>query len=78
MDSYIGQICIFPYGFAPRGWLECTGEVLGIEKNSALYALIGCKFGGDNENCFHIPDLKSPAEGLAYYICIEGIFPQRS
>lgn len=30
MDSYIGQIQLFAFGFAPYGWMQCSGQTLQI------------------------------------------------
>ncbi len=46
MDFYIGQICLFPWNWAPEGWAKCDGQLLSIRENQALFALIGTEFGG--------------------------------
>ena len=39
MDFFIGQICMFPWNWVPRGWAKCDGTLLSItENNSALFA----------------------------------------
>lgn len=57
MDSYIGQIRIVPWKTIPRGWLPCSGQVLNISQNQALYSLIGVTYGGDGKTTFHLPNL---------------------
>jgi len=57
MDRFIGQIALFPYTFAPRGWAECDGRALTKGQNSALFSLIGYAFGGSGEVYF-LPDLR--------------------
>lgn len=78
MDYYIGQICLFAFDFETTGFMLCDGRSLSIAQNSALYALIGIKFGG-NATSFNIPNLlnASPVNGMRYYICVSGIFPTR-
>jgi microcystin-dependent protein len=58
MEGYIGEIALFGGNFAPRGWEFCNGQVLEIQSNPALYALIGNRFGGDGRTTFALPDLK--------------------
>lgn len=80
MDNpFIGLIALFAFNFAPRGWSTCEGQLLSINQNAALFALLGTTFGGDGQQTFALPDLrgKAPGDGLAYYIAIQGIFPSR-
>ena len=79
-DNYfLAQICMFPFGFAPAGFSLCNGMELNTREYEALYALIGTKFGGSsNESTFCLPNIEGPQKGVAYYICISGIFPPRN
>ena len=79
MEPFIGQIELFPYNFAPKGWASCTGQALPINQNQALFSLIGTTFGGDGRTTFALPNLqgKEPAPGLQYCIAMNGIFPSR-
>jgi len=79
MDPLLGQIQLFPYNFAPRGWLACTGQLLAINQNQALFALLGTNFGGDGITTFALPNLqgKAPAANLQYCIATVGAFPSR-
>lgn len=79
MDFYIGEIELFPFGFAPMGWMLCNGAIMQIVQNQALYSLIGNKFGGNGTSTFGIPNMMNdtPAVGMNYYICIMGIYPSR-
>ena len=76
MEYYLGQIVLFPYQFVPQGWMACTGQSLKISQYTALYSLLGTRFGGDGINDFHLPDLqkREPAPGLTYCIAIEGAY----
>jgi len=82
MDFYIGQICLFPWDWAPEGWAKCDGQLLSVRENQALFALIGIEFGGDGRTTFALPKLPPvlAASGgdVAYYINLRGIFPMRS
>lgn len=78
MEYYLGQIIMFPYGFAPRGFAKCDGRVVALNQNEALFALLGNKFGGDGRSTFALPKMKDPFEGVSYYICLQGLFPPRN
>jgi microcystin-dependent protein len=79
MKPFLGQIVLFPYNFAPRGWSFCEGQVLQISYNVALCSLLGTTFGGDGMQTFALPDLrgKEPESGLRYCIAMQGEFPSR-
>ena len=57
MGFYIGQICLFPWSWAPRGWAKCDGQMLPIQENMALYSLIATEFGGDGRTNFALPKM---------------------
>jgi len=56
-DAFIGEIRMFPYGYAPIGWLACSGQQVTIRDYQALYALLSNRFGGDGRNYFNLPNL---------------------
>ncbi|BAO63017.1 phage tail protein [Pseudomonas protegens] len=58
MDPFIGEIRLFPWGWAPQGWLPCEGQVLPINSNVALASLLGKTYGGDGTTTFGLPDLR--------------------
>lgn len=58
MEPFIGQICLFGFNFAPRGWLKCEGQLLSIASNTALFSLLGTTYGGDGRTTFGLPDLR--------------------
>lgn len=80
MEPFLGQIILLPYGWEPRNWFECKGQMLQIAQNSALFSLIGTQFGGDGRTTFALPDLrdKAPSPNTAYYIAMVGVYPSRS
>ena len=57
-EPYIGQISIYAFNFAPRGWMPCDGRLLPIAQYQALFALIGTTYGGDGRTTFALPDLR--------------------
>ena len=58
MDPFIGEIRLVPFNFAPRGWAICAGQLLPINQNQALFALLGTTYGGDGRTTFALPDLR--------------------
>ena len=58
-EPFIGEIRIFGFGFNPRGWANCAGQLLSISQNTALFSLLGTTFGGDGRTTFGLPDLRS-------------------
>ena len=58
--------------------VPANGQLLAISTNSALFGLLGNKYGGDGKTTFALPDLRGLApNGLTYSICVRGIFPSR-
>src|ERR1044072_4794201 len=57
-DNFVAEIRIFPFGFAPRGWALCDGQLLPISQNTALFSLLGTTYGGDGRTTFALPDLR--------------------
>ena len=58
MDPFIGEIRLVPFNFAPRGWAICAGQLLPINMNQALFALLGTTYGGNGQTTFALPDLR--------------------
>lgn len=56
---YLGQVSIFGFNFAPRGWALCNGQLLPIAQNAALFAILGTTYGGNGVQTFALPDLRS-------------------
>jgi|SRR5579875_3640761 len=59
MNPYLGEIRIFSGNFAPKGWAMCNGQLLSIQSNAALFALLGTYYGGNGTSTFALPDLRS-------------------
>ncbi|MVO11103.1 phage tail protein [Flavobacterium sp. TP390] len=57
-EPFIGEIKIFGFSFAPRGYMLCAGQILSIAQNSALFSLIGTAYGGNGQTTFALPDLQ--------------------
>lgn len=61
MDPFIGEIRIFAGTYAPDGWVLCNGSLLPIVQYTALYAVIGNRYGGDGRTNFAVPNLQGRA-----------------
>jgi microcystin-dependent protein len=59
MNPYLGEIRIFAFQFAPKGWAACNGQLLAISSNTALFSLIGTFYGGNGTTTFALPNLQS-------------------
>jgi microcystin-dependent protein len=58
---FLSEIKIFSFGFAPKGWAMCNGQLLPINQNQAIFSLMGTTYGGDGRVNFGLPNL----QGLA-------------
>lgn len=58
-QAYISQVTAFGFGFAPRNWALCNGQILSISQNAALFSLLGTTYGGNGINTFALPNLQS-------------------
>ena len=58
-SPFIGQLMTVGFNFAPRGWAFCSGQILAISSNTALFSLLGTTYGGDGRTTFALPDLRS-------------------
>jgi microcystin-dependent protein len=55
---FLGEIRLFSFNYAPKGWALCNGQLLSIAQNSALYNLVGTTYGGDGVSTFALPNLQ--------------------
>ena len=60
-EPFLSEIRIFSFSFAPKGWALCNGQLLPINQNQPLFALLGTTFGGNGQTTFALPDLRSRA-----------------
>jgi len=59
MDTpYLAAIILFAGSYAIRGWAFCSGQLLSISQNSALFSILGTLYGGDGMTTFALPDLR--------------------
>lgn len=57
-EPFLSEIRIMSFGYAPRGWAMCNGQLLPINQNQALFSLLGTTFGGNGQTNFALPDLR--------------------
>jgi len=55
-EPFLGEIRLFSFNFAPKGWAMCDGQTLAINQNTALFALLGTMFGGNGTTTFQLPN----------------------
>lgn len=60
-DRFLGSIIIVSFNFPPKGFAFCNGQLLPINQNQALFALLGTTYGGDGRQTFALPDLRGRA-----------------
>jgi len=70
VEPIMGEIRMFSFAFAPKNWNRCDGQEMDVNKNPALYSLLGNTFGG-NERSFNLPDFRGripihPDRNLGY------------
>ncbi len=55
---FLSEIRVVSFNFAPKGWALCNGQLLPINQNQALFALLGTTYGGDGRINFALPNLQ--------------------
>ncbi|MDQ6422915.1 tail fiber protein [Paenibacillus sp. LHD-117] len=58
MGEFLGEIRLYSFNFAPKGWALCNGQLLPINQNQALFSLLGTTYGGNGQTTFALPDLR--------------------
>jgi microcystin-dependent protein len=58
---YLGEVKICAFNFAPKGWAMCNGQLMAINQNQALFALLGTFYGGNGVQTFALPNLQGRA-----------------
>jgi microcystin-dependent protein len=60
-DMYMGQIVMFGGNFQIRDYAFCSGQLIAISQNQALFSILGTTFGGDGRTTFGLPDMRGRA-----------------
>lgn len=58
-EPFLGELRLMSFNFPPKGWARCDGQLLPINQNQALFALLGSTYGGDARVNFALPDLRN-------------------
>jgi hypothetical protein len=75
-ECFMGEVYLSAGTLA--GGRPAAGQILSIASNTALFSLLGFRFGGDGRATFALPDLRGQApDGLTYVICEQGIYPSQ-
>lgn len=56
-DPFLGEMRFMAFNFPPRGWATCSGQLLPINQNQALFSLLGTYYGGDGRVNFALPNV---------------------
>src|SRR5688572_14762003 len=59
MEGTIGEIRLFAADFAPRNWAYCSGQLMPIAQNQALFSILGTTYGGNGVQTFALPNFQS-------------------
>lgn len=57
-EAFLGEVELYGFNFAPRGFVLCYGQIESIQSYTALFSLLGINYGGDGRATFGIPDLR--------------------
>ena len=57
-EPFMSEIKIVSFNFPPKGWALCNGQLLPINQNQALFALLGTTYGGNGQTNFALPNLR--------------------
>src|SRR5262245_61003252 len=57
-SPFLSEIKIMSFGFPPKGWALCNGQLMPINQNQALFSLLGTTYGGDGKINFALPNLQ--------------------
>jgi hypothetical protein len=72
----LGEVILTAGTTAEGSTIPADGQLLSISSNTALYSLLGTRYGGNGTTTFALPNLKKAApDGLSYSICEFGVFP---
>ncbi len=57
-EPFLSEIRIMSFGFPPKGWALCNGQLMPINQNQPLFSLLGTTYGGDGRVNFALPNLQ--------------------
>src|SRR5579864_3360551 len=57
-EPFLGEIKMVGFNFPPKGWAFCNGQLMAINQNQALFAVLGTTYGGNGQTTFALPNLQ--------------------
>lgn len=81
-DELYGSISLYAFKNqypSVSNTVECSGQLMPINSNTALFSLLGTTFGGDGNTNFMLPELNGalPSPNMSYSIFLSGVYPMR-
>lgn len=55
---FIAELRLVSFNFAPKGWTLANGQVMAINQNQPLFALLGTTYGGNGQTTFQLPNMQ--------------------
>lgn len=75
MPCTLGEIKLSAGNRTAAG-VPANGQLMSIQQNIALFALLGTTYGGNGASTFALPDLRPiTPSGMTYSICTNGAWP---
>ena len=59
MEEYIGMITLFAGNYEPQYYMFCHGQILPIQRHTALFSILGTTYGGNGTTTFALPDFRT-------------------
>ncbi|MEP7075408.1 MAG: tail fiber protein [Acidobacteriota bacterium] len=56
-EQFLGEIKMFAGNFAIFRYAICSGQIMPIQQNTALFSLLGTNYGGNGTTTFALPNL---------------------
>ena len=57
-EPFLSELKLCAFNFPPKGWALANGQLLPINQNQALFALLGTTYGGNGQTNFALPNLR--------------------
>jgi microcystin-dependent protein len=57
-SPFLGEIKMVSFNYPPKGWAFCNGQIMSLQQNQALFALLGTTYGGNGQNTFGLPNMQ--------------------
>lgn len=54
-QNYVGEVRTFTFPFCPAGFVPLDGRLLPVAAHTALFSLLGTRYGGDGITTFAVP-----------------------